>query len=181
MRKSLIASALMFTTICSVNAADLNKMVDGTTLSIGESRDGIKVYRLGLRKDFDSKWAQTSVGYFSGYYELSINYFKGKTNHNKTNVGVALSPVFGYYFDFGKFKPYVEAGIGLSVFNHTWIDNRNLSTHFLFEDRIGIGARVGNFDFSFRFMHYSNASIKAPNDGIDIWIGSIAYKFWYNS
>jgi len=70
MRKSLIATALMFTTICSVNAADLNKMVDGATLSIGESRDGIKVYRLGLRKDFNSKWAQTSIGYFSGYYEL---------------------------------------------------------------------------------------------------------------
>jgi hypothetical protein len=30
-------------------------------------------------------------------------------------------------------------------------------------------------------MHYSNAGIKHPNMGIDIFIGSISYKFWYNN
>ena len=177
MKKSLIATALIFTAVSSANAGDLSSYVDGVTASYGKSHDGIKIYRIGLRKDFDSKWAKSSVGYFSGYYELSFNYWKGKTNHNKTNYGIALSPVFGYYFDFGEVKPYVEAGIGVSLFKNTFIDNRNMATNFLFEDRIGVGVRVNNFDFSFRYMHYSNASIKAPNDGIDIFIGSISYKF----
>jgi len=177
MKKSLIAATLMFTAMGSLSAADLSSYVDGVTASYGKSKDGIKIYRLGLRKDFDSKWGKSSVGYFSGYYELSINYWKGKTNHNKTNYGVALSPVFGYYFDLGEIKPYVEAGIGVSLFKHTFIDNRNISSHFLFEDRIGAGVRVKNFDFSFRYMHYSNAGIVKPNSGIDIFIGSISYKF----
>jgi len=174
--KKLFTAVALSTALASTLSASgsLSNYVDGVTLSIGESRDGIKIYRLGLRKDFDSKWAQSSIGYFSGYYELSLNHFKGKYSKN---YGIALSPVFGYYFDFGEFKPYIEAGIGASLFSKTKIDGRNLATNFLFEDRIGIGARVKNFDFSFRFMHYSNASIKAPNDGIDIWIGSIAYKW----
>ena len=177
MKKSLITTTLISATISLASAADLSSYVDGVTASYGKSHHGIKIYRIGLRKDFDSKWGKSSVGYFSGYYELSLNYWKGKTNHNKTNYGVALSPVFGYYFDLGEIKPYVEAGIGVSLFKNKWIDNRNMSTNFLFEDRIGAGVRVNNFDFSFRYMHYSNASIKAPNNGIDIFIGSVAYKF----
>ena len=177
MKKSLIVASSILALSTSLSAADLSSYVDGVTASYGKSHHGIKIYRLGLRKDFDSKWGKSSVGYFSGYYELSFNYWKGKTNHNKTNYGVALSPVFGYYFDLGEIKPYIEAGIGVSLFKNKWIDNRNMSTNFLFEDRIGAGVRVNNFDFSFRYMHYSNASIKAPNQGIDIFIGSISYKF----
>ena len=177
MKKSLLTAALMLGVVSSSNALDLSNYIDGATASYGESHHGIKIYRLGLRKDFDSKWAKSSIGYFSGYYELSFNYWKGKTNHNKTNYGVALSPVFGYYFDLGDIKPYVEGGIGASLYRYTYIDNRNISSHFLFEDRIGAGVRVKNFDFNFRYMHYSNAGIVKPNSGIDIFIGSISYKF----
>jgi len=176
-KKSLIVVALISVTENSLSVADLSSYVDGVSASYGKSKDGIKIYRLGLRKDFDSKWGKSSVGYFSGYYEFSLNYWKGKTKHIKTNYGVALSPVFGYYFDLGEIKPYVEAGIGVSLFKHTFIDNRNISSHFLFEDRIGAGVRVKNFDFSFRYMHYSNAGIVEPNSGIDIFIASISYKF----
>jgi len=172
MKKLILATALFALLNASSNVE--SKYVDSASISIGESRDGIKIYRLSLRKDFNSRWLESSVGYLSGYYEGSFNYFKGK--HNNI-YGVALSPVFAYYFNFGDFKPFVEAGIGVSYFNKHQIDNRNLATNFLFEDRIGVGARYNNLEFSFRFMHYSNGSIKAPNDGIDIWIGAISYKF----
>ena len=178
MKKTLFFLASLLTFSFS---GDLSKYVDGSTISIGKSRDGIKIYRIGLRKDFKNRYLESKYGYLSGYYELTFNYWKGKTNHNKRNYGIALSPVFNYYFNLGSIKPYLEAGVGVSLFKNKWIDNRNMSTNFLFEDRLGAGVRVGNFDFSFRYMHYSNASIKEPNDGIDIWIGSIAYKFWYNS
>jgi len=174
MRKILLATALL--SLFGANAQEINSsFVDAATLSIGESRDGIKIYRLGLRKDFSSKWLESKVGYLSGYYEGSINYWKGESGDK--NYGIALSPVFAYYLDAGDFKPFVEFGIGVSLFKEKVIDGRNLSTNFLFEDRIGVGARYKNLEFSFRFMHYSNASIKAPNDGIDIWIGAVSYKF----
>ncbi len=182
MKKFLLASAAAVTLCGTLSAKEPlkvnNSYIDGVTLSIGRSRDKIDIYRIGVRKDFKSRWLESKAGYLSGYYELTFNYWKGKSSNHKENYGIALSPVFNYYFNLSdNVKPYLEAGIGVSLFNHTWIDNRNMSTNFLFEDRLGAGVRVGKFDFSFRYMHYSNASIKAPNDGIDIWIGSISYKF----
>jgi lipid A 3-O-deacylase len=104
-----------------------------------------------------------------------LNYWNGKNNEN---FGIACSPVFTYCFTtFETFTPYLEAGIGISIFNKTKIDSRDLTTNFLFENRIGTGIKMGNWDLSFRYMHYSNASIKKPNDGIDIFIGSLSWKF----
>jgi lipid A 3-O-deacylase len=167
--KKVILSTLLPLIVYS-NAQSL----DEVTLSIGESRDGIKIYRAGVRRAFESKWLQSSYGYLSGYYELSLNYWKGKKDKN---LGIALSPVFAYYLDFNEIKPFFEVGIGASLFKDSKIDNRDLSTNFLFEDRIGVGVKYKNLELSFRFMHYSNGSIKEPNDGIDIWIGSLSYKF----
>ena len=174
MKKFLIAITILTSYFSFSNAQGLNEYIDSVTFSIGQSKDDIDIYRIGLRKDFDSKWAQTKSGYLSGYYELSANYWKYKSENN---FGVAFSPVFAYYVDLGDYKPYIEAGIGVSYWSKTHIKTRNMSTHFHFEDRIGVGLRYKNFDFSFRYMHYSNAGIKHPNPGIDIFIGSISYKF----
>ena len=180
-KKVVLALLLASFQLLSANSVeDKSGYVDAVTVSVGESKDHIKIYRVGVRKDFDAKWAQSSFGYLSGYYELSFNYWKGKKGPHKENYGVALSPVFNYYFDFGNVKPYLEGGIGVSFFRYNSIDHRNTSSKFLFEDRLGAGVRVGDFDFSFRYMHYSNAGIVKPNSGIDIFIGSISYKFWYN-
>ncbi len=149
--------------------------VDAVTINYGQSKDDIDIYRLGLRKDFSSRWFESSVGCLSGYWEGSLNYWNG---YGVDNFGVALSPVFAYYFNVSeKVHPYLEGGIGASLFSKTEMGPRDLSTHYLFEDRFGGGLRVGRWDFGFRYMHYSNASIKKPNDGIDIFIGSISYKF----
>lgn len=174
MKKIILASCTLASCLTLSYAEGLDNYVDGVTFSIGQSKDKIDIYRIGLRKDFDSKWGKNKIGYFSGYYELSANYWNWK---NESNFGLALSPVFAYYVNVGDFKPYIEAGIGLSYWSKTHIKTRNMSTHFHFEDRIGAGIRYKNLDFSFRYMHYSNAGIKHPNMGIDIFIGSISYKF----
>ena len=146
--------------------------IDSISLSIGKSKESIKIYRLSAKKEFKAKWFQSSYGYISGYYESSFNYFNGKNSI----YGFSISPVFAYYFN-TKLNPFIEAGIGASYFNKKHINSRDLSTNFLFENRIGVGARYKNLEFSFRFMHYSNGGIKKPNDGIDIWIGAVSYRF----
>ncbi len=92
---------------------------------------------------------------------------------------VALSPVFQYTFHTGSavWYPYIEAGVGVAYLDDYTINNRNLSSNLLFEDRIGVGVRIKNIDISFRYMHYSNAGLKEPNDGIDILIGTLAWYF----
>lgn len=148
----------------------------GLSLGYGQSREGIDIYRMGLQKEFESRWFESSTGYLSGYFELSYNLWK-KSGEN-TN-GVALSPVFAYYFDKGNrsWVPYVEAGIGMAFIDDYQIHGRDLSTHFQFEDRAGIGVRIHPIDINFRYMHYSNASITKTNDGIDIWLGTFSWYF----
>jgi lipid A 3-O-deacylase len=149
--------------------------IDAVGFGYGQSKDNTDIYRLTLQKDFKSRWLESETGYLSGYWESSLNYWHGRGDEN---FGVAFSPVFAYYFKLSSdVKPYIEGGIGLSLWTDTRMGNRDLSTNFLFEDRIGAGVRIGNWDLNFRYMHYSNASIKKPNDGIDIFIGSISYRF----
>ncbi|NOX34314.1 MAG: acyloxyacyl hydrolase [Deltaproteobacteria bacterium] len=148
----------------------------GLSFGYGQADPDIDVYRVGLKKDFSSRWLETKTGYLSGYFELSLNHWE----HNNEDInGIALSPVFAYYFGqkSNLIKPYIEGGIGVTYIDEYHIADRNLSTNFQFEDRIGIGARIGFVDLNFRYMHYSNASIKAPNHGIDILMFTTAIQF----
>jgi len=158
-----------------IESIDSTPFIDSIGFSYGQSKDNIDIYRFTLRRDFKSRWFKSSSGYLSGYYEGSLNYWNGRGD---TNLGIALSPVFAYYFNLSQeFKPYIEAGIGASLWSNTKMGPRDLTTSFLFEDRIGVGFRFKKIDLSFRYMHYSNGSIKQPNDGIDIFIASINYRF----
>ena len=150
----------------------------GLSAGYGQSKDDdeIDIYRVGLLKDWGVKWLENATGYVNGYFELSYN--RWDDGEDETN-GVALSPVFQYAFNpdgDGRY-PYVEGGIGVAYIDEYFIGTRNLSSNLQFEDRIGVGFRFDNLDLSFRYMHYSNASLKEPNDGIDIFIGSLAWYF----
>ncbi len=148
----------------------------GLSFGYGTSLDDIDIYRIGLKKDFSTKWFEKDLGYFSGYYELSYN--RWEYGEEAVN-GVAISPVFAYYFNGmnEKIVPYLEFGIGGAYIDNYNIKNRKMASNFQFEDRIGMGARIGFIDLNFRYMHYSNASLEKPNHGIDIWIFSTSIQF----
>lgn len=155
-------------------SADLDGL--GLSLGYGVGKKDIDIYRLGLKKDYTSRWFESQTGYLSGFFELSYN----RWEHGGDEVnGLALSPVFAYYFgtDADFVRPYIAGGIGAAFIDDYRIHNRNLSTHFQFEDRIGVGARIGIFDMNVSYFHYSNAGIKSPNDGIDIWMFTGAIRF----
>lgn len=174
--KPYIFLLLILTLCCDTTVA--GSLGQGLSLGYGqgEANSDIDIYRVSLKKDFSSKWFETDIGFLSGYFELSYNRWE---NGSEATNGVSISPVFAYFFgdesDF--FRPYIEGGIGIAYIDDYRIGRRNLSTHFQFEDRIGIGTRLGRFDINFRYMHYSNGSIKSPNDGMDIWIFSAAFAF----
>lgn len=174
--KKLILLAIIMALISPPAMAEPASSGYGLSFGYGEADPDIDIYRVGLKKDFWAKWLKNNTGYLSGYFELSYNHWE----HNDRDInGVAFSPVFAYYFgdESNLIRPYVEGGIGVTYIDEYKIADRNLSTNFQFEDRIGIGARIGFFDISARYMHYSNASIKGPNHGIDIWILTTAIHF----
>ncbi len=170
--KSIIIKLALFAML-------LNSIVfakNTVAFNYGQSKDDIDIYRIALQQDFDTRWFETDFGYLSGYCELSLNYWRA--SNKDTNLGVAFSPVFAYYLNTsGSYTPYIEGGIGASLFLKTHIDRRDLSSAYLFEDRIGVGVLTDDWNIEARYMHYSNANIVQPNDGIDIFILSIGKRF----
>ncbi len=150
-----------------------------SSISLGAGfthHDDISIYRLGVRKDSEYTFLENPTGWFSGYYEASLGCWSKQDE--QVFVG-AISPVFVYYFGDPTWivQPYIEAGIGVACISEKRIYSRNLSTVFQFEDRIGIGVKIKYVDVSFRYMHYSNASISDPNDGMDIFIATVGWCF----
>lgn len=73
---------------------------------------------------------------------------------------------------------YAEAGIGATLISHTRFANRELSTQFQFGDHIGIVRTFGNdWRIGLRLSHFSNASIKRPNNGLNIVQLTMAHSF----
>ncbi|MFU8768689.1 MAG: acyloxyacyl hydrolase, partial [Desulfotignum sp.] len=61
--------------------------------------------------------------------------------------------------------------LGTDLNDNVDVDNR---LYYAYAEKRGINDR---FDIKLGYMHYSNADIKSPNDGIDIWMGTVAWRF----
>jgi len=172
----LLIISLVFLLVPS-GYAKADGFIDEISFGVGEERnENIDIYRLGLKKNFGRQFLANPTGWLSGYFEGSLNYW----HHADDDIyALALSPVFVYYFgaETNSVIPYFEAGIGAAVLSHTNISNVEMSTAFQFENRVGAGIRTEKLDFNFRYMHYSNGSISQPNEGMDILIGTLSYRF----
>ena len=178
MKRLLLLTAISLW-ICCGNAVAQDHCVYsglGVTLGYGQSQDDIDIHRLGLSKKWNVRWLKNRLGYVDGYFEFSVNHWDGE---NDDITGAAFSPVFIYAFNPGNKTcyPYIEGGVGVAYIDEYKIGSRNLASNFQFEDRIGVGYRYKNLDINVRYMHYSNASLEEPNDGIDIWMGTLAWYF----
>ncbi|KHL72121.1 lipid A 3-O-deacylase [Pseudomonas putida] len=169
MRKLLglvAAAAVTLGQIAAVHAADVS-------LSVGQTGDSTQVYRLGFQSNWDSSWWQTSVGRLTGYWDGAYTYWDG--DETASNHSLSFAPVFVYEFAGESVKPYIEAGIGVAAFASTELESNELGSSFQFEDRIGFGLRfAGGHEIGVRAIHYSNAGIKQPNDGVESY--SLHYR-----
>lgn len=152
-------AALSLGPVAAAQAVDL-------TLAVGRTGESTNTYRLGAQFNFDRSWFQTSVGRLTGYWDAGYTYWEG--DETSSNHSLSLAPVFVYEFGNGSVKPYLEAGIGIAAFENTEIENNDLGSSFQFEDRFGAGLRfAGGQEVGIRAIHYSNAGLKNPNDGVE--------------
>ena len=112
--------------------------------------------------------------------DLSHWWVNSSSNHNTTIV--ALVPVVRYIFkEHFSVAPYFEFSVGPAYTSSTRIKNRNLGEHFTFQDRVGLGALVGQtkrFSIGLYGLHYSNGSLCAHNSGITVPLMlDIGYRF----
>lgn len=142
------------------------------TAAVGRTEKSTSTLRIGLQKDFQSRWWQSDVGALTGYWDAGYTFWQG--DKRSDNHSLSFSPVLVYEFNADVFKPYIEAGIGVSLFENTRIESRRLGSSFQFEDRLGFGVRFYNQALGVRAMHYSNGGLKSPNDGIEAY--SLHYR-----
>lgn len=139
--------------------------IDSISVAYGQNKSHKNLYRIGLQKNFQETYFDSKVGYISGYYDIALSHH----SFDKAIYSLSLSPVFTYNFKTNhSITPYLFGGIGATFLSDTSTENKQFSTTFQFEDRIGIGAKNASHAVELGYFHSSNASIKKPNDGMDM-------------
>lgn len=142
--------------------------------AVGATSQGDMTYRIGLAFDWDKKWFESSTGHLTGYWDAAYTYWEGGDASGAHSLSFA--PVFVYEFGTSGYVPFIEAGIGIAAFSKTDVGDQRLGSSFNFEDRIGLGVKLpGQQKVGIRAIHYSNAGIKQPNDGIE------SYSLFYSA
>lgn len=157
---SLVAATALSMGSLSAQAVDF-------TAAVGQSGDSTMVYRLGAQWNWDKSWFASDVGRLTGYWDAAYTFWDG--DETSSNHSLSFTPVFVYEFAGETVKPYLEAGIGVAAFENTQLESNDLGSSFQFEDRIGAGLRFSGQEIGIRAIHYSNAGIKQPNDGVEAY------------
>lgn len=141
--------------------------------AVGATGQGDMTYRIGLSFDWDKKWFESNTGHLTGYWDAAYTYWEGGEASGAHSL--SFSPVFVYEFSGFPYTPFIEAGIGLAAFSKTDVGDQRLGSSVNFEDRIGFGLKLPQEQkIGIRAMHYSNAGLKQPNDGIE------SYSLYYS-
>ncbi len=86
-----------------------------------------------------------------------------------------------YRFGEGRSRWFVEAGIGLSVTDRRFATpDRTQASRWNFSDNLALGRSFGDrgeHEVSLRWQHTSNAGLKEPNPGVDLFLLRYAIRF----
>ncbi len=162
-------------TLWSSAYAEAQTLIRACTIGSGQAKGGVEIRRLGLRA-YPSLLLSGKSASLTLYYEASVNHW---IHEEEDIAGIALSPVFVCYLAprSDGLRPYLEAGLGVASISGTRIANRDLSSNFHFENRIGFGISGNGYDFNVKYLHYSNSGLKEPNEGLDAFMVSFGHGF----
>ncbi len=176
---SLIILGLLLGTFSKPAIAQL-----GLFISSGDGVRDITPYRFSANWDFGPIWRCDKPWALTFNWETSGAFWHGSHGPNDGNDRLHLvttGPMFRWQrIENENFQPYLEGGVGLSWLSRSDIGGRELSIHFQFEDKLGIGFRFGKngrYDIAYRLYHYSNASIERPNSGVNIQMINLGIWF----
>lgn len=156
----------------------------GIAGSSGAGAAHITPYRMALLWDLGPFAWEDRSWQFRGVWELSTAFWNSVPDRGRTIDKLSLAttgPQFRLQraqpFQLG-FQPYLEGGIGASWLSETEVGGRRLGMHYQFEDRLGLGMRLGSkqrYDVNIRAMHYSNASLGKYNSGVNLLLLTVGY------
>lgn len=145
--------------------------LDGIGLEIGRD-DGFRQGSMLWLWDMNDPLFQFGALTLTGHWEASI----GQIGPRPPNVLIAATPVLEWRLT-NPYWPYVVGGVGLSWISTTEQQDHRFSTHFQFNERLGLALDVGKLTLIAQFQHHSNGDIVLPNNGYNFY--NVALKFWY--
>mgnify|MGYP000070410195 CR=1 FL=1 len=108
--------------------------------------------------------------------EGSVSYWKADGSRQPSHVWQLSAMPFLRWWVSERF--FIEGGVGVTAFSHTRFADETISTAFQFGDQIGVGFQMTqNSRLGLRYAHFSNASIKRPNPGLDVVELGYTYTF----
>lgn len=171
-RKLLCALFLLMAPALPVMAQDERSSQQGEQAFRFNIGYGNKYTRAEIAYETPSLW-QTNL--FNHQLDLkletSLSYWHTNRTtseqHSRSSLWqVGLTPMLHWWINSNW---YVEGGIGATFLSHTRFADKSLSTSFQFGDHIGIVRTFGDdWRVGLRASHFSNASIKRPNPGLNI-------------
>ena len=151
--------------------------------------DHLKGYRFAVQQFWPWIGFAKSPLNLTGYWDLSYaNWYTSPSlaNQPRSISILALSPLIRLQSRENwllSAQAYLELGIGASWLSNNHLGHRNLGGQFAFQDLMGLGLRWRKsasqiWSFSYHYLHYSNASLLPPNQGIDVkHLFTLGYEF----
>lgn len=151
--------------------------------------DHLQGYRVAIQQFWPWVGFATSPLNIIGYWDLSYANWHANPPlaYQPHSINIfALSPVIRLQSREAWLlaaKPYLELGVGASLLSKNHFGHRNLGGQFAFQDLMGLGLRwrineTAIATLSYHYLHYSNASLFPPNQGIDVkHLFTLGYEF----
>ena len=182
-----IFSGLLLASCVLTTPANAASFFNGARLGYGyHDKDNLHGPRLALIWDWP-KWFNDFAFQLTGHWDVSAAYWRndGDNGRFKDTFTFAAAPILRIQVNDELYDPivlpYIEGGAGVAMHTSRYIGSRDLGGAFGFENIIGGGIMFGSrrqFDISYHYIHYSNAGIFSPNDGLDLqFIFSFAYRW----
>ncbi len=154
----------------------------GFSFSYGYGKpDHLIAYRLS----WQIPWFEHAVHYGNllSYWNFSFNYctVSPPARQQVKQFGIiAAAPIFYWQARaIQSMQPHLAFSIGPALLSRSRLGHRNLGGRFAFQDLIGVGCLFSKrISLDYYYIHYSNAHLFPPNQGIDVkQLVSFGYYF----
>jgi hypothetical protein len=140
-------------------------------LAAGKASDNLDAVRIAWQQPGSRQWRVGEAGQVVLRHAVSINHW---WNDNESITALGYSPLFVYRRLESPWS--LRFGIGAAFLSDTQIAGRILSSHFQFEDQLGLEWTSGRHRLGLVYLHYSNAGIEKPNHGLDLLMFSYSLR-----
>lgn len=145
---------------------------EGPEIALLVGEGGSDYERLGLSLRFGPLWS-TDWGNWNASLrpELELSHFRHTgpaDGPDSLNQGGAIGR-FHLHYGNGRWRPFAEAGLGVSLFNRERLGSKDFGSRFQFSQHLAVGVELSKRGYAgLQYSHYSNADIEKPNDGMDL-------------